>query len=110
MIAKEFRVPREKISYILKKGQEAFSELFIIRYSDSNADFNRFRTIVSRKIDKSAVKRNTLRRQIYEAIRLHIKENNQEQSLDIILIPKKSILKASLNRIQADIKRIPWTN
>lgn len=116
MIAKKYRVPREKIAFILKKGEEKASQLFIIRFSGNTESFSRFRTIVSRKIERSAVKRNSLRRKIYEAIRLNVKEKESEPgpqaepSKDIILIPKKKILQKSFQAIKEDLKISIWTN
>ncbi len=104
MIAKKYRIPREKIPYLLRKGQSMASRLFIIRYNRNEENFARFRTIVSKKIDPKAVKRNFLRRQIYEALRL----NQQEElkPLDIILIPKKQIQRSSFDQIRADLREI----
>ncbi|MBI4234769.1 ribonuclease P protein component [Candidatus Peregrinibacteria bacterium] len=110
MIAKKYRVPREKIAFILRKGEERASEFFIIRLSANVESFSRFRTIVSRKMDRSAVKRNSLRRKIYEAIRLNVKENDTRTGKDIILIPKKKILNKSFLAIKKDIKKTIWTN
>lgn len=104
MIAKKYRVPREKIAFILRKGEEKASELFIIRSASNTENFSRFRTIVSRKIEKSAVKRNSLRRKIYEAIRLNLKENVTKRPKDIILIPKKKILQKTFEAIKEDLK------
>lgn len=106
MIAKKYRVPREKIAYILKKGDSFKSQLFIVRLKPNQETHNRFRTIVSLKIDKKAVKRNKLRRQIYEALRLSEQENKQEQNYDLIIIPKKSILGAKYQDIEKDLKNL----
>lgn len=105
MIAKQHRVPREKISYILSKGASFTSKCFIIRYAKNDVNFSRYRTIVSKKIDSKAVNRNKLRRQIYEATREKIKkENKKTTNYDIILIPKKSIKETRFEEIGADIQ------
>ncbi|OGJ42844.1 ribonuclease P protein component [Candidatus Peregrinibacteria bacterium RIFCSPLOWO2_01_FULL_39_12] len=106
MIAKNFRIPRERIAYILNKGEEKSSKLFIIRFLKNNASFPRFRTVISKKIAAKAVRRNHLRRQVYEAIRLELKESNSKKSLDIILIPKKRITESQYEDISADIRNI----
>ena len=110
MLEKKYRIERNKIKYILKKGEDSISKLFIIRYIKNNENHNRYCTIVSKKIDPKAVGRNKLRRQIYEAIRIHEKDiiptNKEKSRLDIVLIPKKNILKAKFEDIEADIKNI----
>lgn len=106
MIAKNFRIPRERIAYILNKGKEGSSRLFIIRFLKNNESFPRFRTVISKKISAKAVKRNRLRRQIYEAVRIGLKESKLKDSLDIILIPKKKITESQYEDISTDIKNI----
>ena len=106
MIAKKHRINREFIPYILRKGKSLKSKLFIIRYCQNKEEFSRFRTIVSTKIDKKAVERNKLRRQIYEAIRIISKEIQPNPPLDIVFIPKKSIKKAKYSKIEEDLKLI----
>ncbi len=111
MIARKYRIPKEKIPYILKKGDQYTSALFIIKYTKNIELFFRYRVIISKKIDKSAVKRNKLRRQIYEAIRLHSTNTELEgkkplknnSNCDILLIPKKNILLNSYKEIEKDI-------
>jgi len=106
MIAKKHRINREFIPYILKKGESKKSGLFIIRFTKNQEKSSRFRVIVSKKIHPKAVKRNYLRRQIYEAIRESSKEITDNKKLDIIFIPKKTILKNNYQEIKKDIKEI----
>lgn len=104
MISQKTRVPREKISFILNKGESTTSRLFIIRYALNNINFSRYRTIVSKKIHSKAINRNKLRRQIYEAIRSKEKMSKDNTAkYNIIMIPKKSILSASFTEISNDI-------
>lgn len=106
MIAKNFRIPRERIAYILDKGEEKSSKLFILRFLKNSESFPRFRTVISKKIAAKAAKRNRLRRQIYEAIRTAVKELKPQNTLDIILIPKKKITDSQYKDILSDIKNI----
>jgi ribonuclease P protein component len=103
MIPKKQRVPRESIAYILRKGEETATKLFIIRYIKNSEGLNRFRTIVSKKIEPKAVARNKLRRQIYEAIRINEKDTTtQKDHFDLIMIPKKRIREATFEDIKKD--------
>lgn len=105
MIAKKYRIPRQEISYILNSGETLNTKLFIIRFRKSNEKFFRYRAIISKKLDKEAVKRNYLRRQIYETIRQNASEANNN-NFDLILIPKKIILSAKFQEITSDVKNI----
>ena len=91
MIARKYRLNRENIDFILKKGKLLKSRFFLIRIVQNSLEFNRFALIVSKKIHKKAVDRNKLRRQIFESIRLNMPLNNLKKS-DIVLIPKKKII------------------
>ena len=102
MISKEYKVPRVKISYILKKGQLTNSDLFIIRYIQNEEDYPRFRVIISKKLEPKAVKRNKLRRQLYETIRTNL--NKEAKNNDYILIPKKKITRAKKESILTDLR------
>jgi ribonuclease P protein component len=103
MIAKPFRIPGNDIIYLLKKGESTQSVFFIIRQNKNNLDHLRASVIVSKKLIKKAVYRNKLRRRIYEAFRLIIKENDTLPSKDIILIPKTGILKTDFWKIKKDL-------
>lgn len=107
MIATKHRIKRETIPYILRKGETYKTRFFIVKYIKSREEISRFATIVSTKLEKSAVERNKLRRRIYESIRLVLKETQEkENKFEIILIPKKSILEAQYPDIEEDIRKI----
>ncbi|MFA6090080.1 MAG: ribonuclease P protein component, partial [Candidatus Woesearchaeota archaeon] len=79
-------------------------------------NFSQYCVIVSKKIAKKATKRNHLRRQIYESVRLAEKENAEinKKGLAIILIPKRNIDKSSYTKMQEDISNflpiLEWKN
>ncbi len=63
------------LRYLYRNGQSASNKLFSIKYNlNPNRVHPRFAVIVSKKIFKSAVKRNRVRRRIYEIIRHHLEE------------------------------------
>ncbi|MBI5753637.1 ribonuclease P protein component [Candidatus Peregrinibacteria bacterium] len=103
MLAQKYRIPRQFIDYILKKGDSYTSKFFIIRHKKNNSDFCRYRTIISKKVHAKAVKRNHLRRQIYEILRLNMLNLNVPGT-DSILIAKKNIIKNSYKALEEDIK------
>ena len=107
MIAKDFRLKRNQIDYLISKGSSFNSKLFITKYTENNKDFSRFCVIISKKISTEAVTRNRLRRQIYESIRTSDILKDKLIHLDIILIPKKSILNNPFSEIKEDITNLP---
>ena len=105
MIAKKYRISRESISFILRKGESFTSDFFILKFTKNNSDCFRFACIVSKKIDKKAVIRNKFRRRIYEAIRLNMELLENRAPLDIIFIPKKLIKETKYQQLDSDIKK-----
>lgn len=102
MLAKKYRIRGNQIDYILDKGETHYSDLFIIKSKPSEEKFSRYGVIISAKLEKSAVKRNRLKRQIYEILRALSKENSKN-NLDIVLIPKKRILTSTFEEIEKDL-------
>lgn len=106
MIAKDFRLKRNQIDYLINKGESFNTKLFIIRHTENNKSFSRFCVIISKKISTEATTRNRLRRQIYESIRLSNILENQSIHTDFILIPKKSILNKDFTAIKEDLNSL----
>lgn len=102
MIAKNFRLKRNQIGYLLDKGEKSSSRLFIVKYIKNDNDFSKFCVIISRKMSAKAVGRNRLRRQIYEAIRTSGISKNRV-NMDIALIPKKPIANRTFPEIKEDL-------
>ena len=75
-----------------------------MRLRKNQQQFFRFRVIVSKKIEKSAVNRNRLRRQIYEILRTN--DQKHHENYDLILIPKKNIPKENFQTLQTDLKNL----
>ena len=63
------------LRYLYRNGKSQSNKFLSIKYNKNpNRVHSRFAVVVSKKIFKSAVKRNRVRRRIYEIIRTHIDE------------------------------------
>ena len=102
MLSKKHRLKRGQIKIINKKGESKETSLFIIKILENAEEVSRFSVLVSRKIFSKAVKRNHLRRQIYEAIRLNM-DITKTSGKDIILIPKKHIINLQYQEIEKGV-------
>jgi len=72
------------LRYLYRNGKSGSTKLFSVKYNHNpKRVHSRFAIVVSKKIFKSAVKRNRLRRRLYEAIRLQLDEI--KPSYDIVL-------------------------
>ena len=106
MIKKTKRLKKGDIDYLLKKGQEGRTKLFLIRKGKNQENFSQYCVIISAKISNKATFRNKLRRQIYEIIDKIEKVNPPKESLNIVLIPKKQIINANFSDIEEDLKKL----
>jgi ribonuclease P protein component len=67
MLPKRSRIPRELFSELLQSSKYAQSPHFTLRFR-LGGETGRFGVSVSKKISKSAVTRNTVRRRVYAAL------------------------------------------
>ncbi len=100
MIPRSFRLPKTRIGFLLKKGGKLANDQLMVRYRSGGFQetHSRFAVTVSLKVHPKAVKRNRLRRQIYETIRLNI--GLIKDPTDIIIIVKPPILKMTAAQIR----------
>lgn len=73
MLPKNNRLKKEEVAEILKKGRVLSSPFFRVKYIASRKEI-KASGVVSKKISKSAVKRNALRRKIYNVVSSKITE------------------------------------
>lgn len=83
---------RVSFDQIKKEGEEKSSRLLISRRIKNELKLNRYGVVISKKLEKRAVKRNKLRRQIYEAIRLHEKPLAKQEGSDIVFFARRALL------------------
>ena len=86
MISKLYRFHRRgALNYVYKKGRTVRTEYLSLRYVPSRNQDYRLAVVVSKKVSKSAVKRNRIRRRIYEIVRLHRKSSGRPMPFDLVL-------------------------
>ena len=72
MLSKKFRFhSRGGVRYVYQNGKTIRSPKMSLVFAKNTRGFTRFGVIVSKKVEKSAVRRNFIRRRIYEAIRVN---------------------------------------
>ena len=62
--------------------------------------------VTSAKLDKSAVRRNRMRRRCREALRLEVSESPKAVSAQLILLPRSSSLTAPFGELLMDARRL----
>lgn len=98
---------RDDIKEVMTNGEKVSHRFLVARYKQNTSDENRFAVIISKKVEKLAVKRNRLRRQIYETIRSLEKEGvmPNRKSFDIVLFARKALPEKSFEEIKTSIKQ-----
>lgn len=86
MISTLFRFHgHNSLRYVYSNGKAVRSQLFTIKYvRNERRRYPRFSVVVSKKVIKSAVGRNRIRRRLYEYLRTHIEELTEVYDVVII--------------------------
>lgn len=86
MISTLFRFHgHNSLRYVYSNGKAVRSQLFTVKYvPNTHRSHPRFSVVVSKKVIKSAVGRNRIRRRLYEYLRLHI--DQLSDVYDIVII------------------------
>lgn len=99
---------RPIVQALLKEGLATSHPFFILIKKENDLDRTRYAVVVSKKLEKSAVKRNKKRRQIYEIIRLLEKESLvlSQPAFDIVLIARRPVAKASYDDLNKHLRAL----
>lgn len=80
MLSQKYRFhSRGGVRYVYQKGKTIRTPILSLIYAENTRGFQRFAVVVSKKVLKSAVGRNRIRRRVYEAIRLELPEFTAKQ-------------------------------
>lgn len=73
MISQKYRFhSRGGVHYVYQKGKTIRTPILSLVYAPNSRQQQRFGVVISKKVLKSAVGRNRVRRRVYEAIRLEL--------------------------------------
>lgn len=93
---------RDKIEEIVEKGRVKQSPFLICRYQKNELTHDRYAVVISTKVQKSAVKRNVLRRQIFNCLRT-LENVPESPHFDIVLFVRRPLLKESFESLKRQI-------
>ena len=73
MLNKKYRFhSRGGVKYVYKNGKTIRGPKMSLVFCDNTKGYTRIAVVVSKKVEKTAVKRNRIRRRVYEALRLNL--------------------------------------
>ena len=101
MFKKGLRLPKDAK---FTKENQIFSNFFLIKIAENKIESNRFGIVVSKKIDKRAVVRNKIKRQIRHCI----KENEKDipTGKDMLIIVRPNIKDRQIKEICESVKQV----
>lgn len=93
------------LRYVFKNGETVRSRVLTLRYTkNSHRKRSRFSVSVSKKVLKSAVKRNRIRRRMYEAIRLVLPEISRVSDI-VFIVTSAELLTMEYPALEASVTR-----
>jgi len=103
MLAKKFKLPVQ--SFIDLHPKTFFQAYFTIKKAPNRFPYPRLAVVVGKRVSESAVKRNKIRRAVYEGINeIFSSPSSKLQSEDILIIVKPEIKKITPKEISSLIK------
>jgi len=103
MLSKSKRLTKIQFDEVFKKGRVQHSPLFVMRVIGDSKDV-RLSAVSSKKVDNTAVKRNSTKRKIYKATSLMF--GKVKKPVWAILFAKRSLKDSTVEEIEKDIQTV----
>ncbi len=104
-LKKELRLKKNKdIQAVKQKGQIYHTPLFSVLYLKKQQNGPKFGFVVSKKVDKIAVVRNKIRRQITEAVRNLLPEIRTD--VYVLFLVQKKVKQADFEEIKKNLLKV----
>lgn len=101
MLNKKYRFhSRGGVRYVYRNGKTVRTPKMSLIFADNKKGFTRIAVVVSKKVEKSAVGRNRMRRRIYEALRLNMEYIPKERDY-IFVVFSKEVLKMPFKDLES---------
>ena len=106
MLNKKYRFhSRGGVRFTYKNGKTIRTPKISLIYNENKKGFQRFAVVVSKKVLKSAVGRNRIRRRVYEAIRLELPNFKKNQD-SIFVIYNREIKDLPFDELRKQIRSL----
>lgn len=90
MLNRKYRFhSRGGVRYVYQKGKTIRSPEMSLVFANNTRGFTRMAVVVSKKVEKTAVKRNRIRRRVYEVLRLNFDNIPKERDYIFVVFSKK---------------------
>ena len=100
MLNRKYRFhSRGGVRYVYQKGKTIRKPKMSLVFVDNTRGFTRVAVVVSKKVEKSAVGRNRIRRRIYEALRLNFEDIPKKRDY-IFIVYSKDLMKVPFSELE----------
>ena len=100
MLNRKYRFhSRGGVRYVYQKGETIRKSKMSLVFVDNMRGFTRVAVVVSKKVEKSAVGRNRIRRRIYEALRLNFEDIPKKRDY-IFIVYSKDLMKMPFSELE----------
>jgi ribonuclease P protein component len=94
------------LRYVYKNGQAVRSRLITVKYTENKHRKNpRFAVVVSKKVHKSAVGRNRIRRRLYEIIRAEMPKMKSPHDV-VVMVFSSEVLTLPTPELEETVKQL----
>ena len=100
MLNRKYRFhSRGGVRYVYQKGKTIRKPKMSLVFVDNTRGFTRVAVVVSKKVEKSAVGRNRIRRRIYEALRLNFEDIPKKRDY-IFIVYSKDLMRMPFSELE----------
>lgn len=105
MLPKQYRLSLKRdFQNVLSNGERLNNRYFGLRTNENDSNPNsRFAFIVGKKVEKSAVRRNLIKRRLRSIVLRNLNLLNENLKHDVIIIAFPSITKVSFSELETEI-------
>lgn len=104
MFSKPYRLRKEKDILRTLKGKSVFDAACGVKFKKNGTEQSRFAIVTGKKVHKSAVKRNRIRRQYSEILRLHL--SDIAAGYDMVFLTSKQALDLTYQEKEERLLRV----
>ena len=107
MVPRKNRLKNKKeFEKVFKNGEFFGGQYCTIRMLENKFSVSRFGFVAGKKLIKSIVRRNKVKRRMREIVRLFLRENKIKPGFDVITIAKERVLDVSYQELKKDLEGI----
>ena len=100
MLSKKYRFhSRGGVKYVYQKGKTVRKAKMSLVFCDNTRGFTRMAVVVSKKVDKTAVGRNRIRRRVYEILRVNLDKIPKKRDY-IFVVYSKEVAEMPSNELE----------